>query len=165
MAPSIRQAMWLILLFGMAFTATWTIQTRGDPTPPFPGSERAARPSAPLVPSPAGGSFAQSAALPATPGTARPSLNDTADDAASREAAAREMRARALDRIEQLLLATRDSAERLDAVQNLSELALSGDPSGRILAILGSLRRDSDPEVAAFAGYKTEEIAAGLAAR
>jgi hypothetical protein len=166
MTPGARQATWLVSLFTVTFVATWLVQTRGAAPQPAMAGDRADRgPTVEVAAVAAPAAARAGASSHAAPGVSRPSTANAPDDAASREAAAREMRARALDRLEQLLLATQDRNERLDAVQNLSELALAGDPSGRIRSLLQQLRDDADPEVAAFAGYKADDLAASLAAR
>jgi hypothetical protein len=71
----------------------------------------------------------------------------------------------ALDGVAQLLLATQDRGEKLTALQDLAELARSGAPSRRILALVEQLRGDPDPEVAAFASYKYEEVTSEILVR
>jgi hypothetical protein len=169
MTSGARQASWLTALFSVTFVVTWLIQV-GPTLPRFPADALADVPAA-------GG--------PRAAATERVTMGDPAEDpgrrlvAASRDAssatlpgaparvnppAVRDTSA-ALDGVAQLLLATQDRGEKLTALQDLAELARSGAPARRVLELVEQLRGDPDPEVAAFASYKYEEVTSEILVR
>jgi hypothetical protein len=165
MSSGARQAFWLAALFSVTFVVTWLVQV-GPTLPRFSavaladGPARGGPPAAETSGEPAVEPTGRHVAASRDPSPATPARAPAGvDPPAVRNASA------AVDGVAQLLIATQDRGEKLTALQDLAELARSGAPTRRILELVEQLRGDPDPEVAAFASYKYEEVTSEIRVR